>query len=156
MSHRKRQKKFVDARVQGAMARRIIFHWLLFVAVALCTAFIFQVLSNPFLPLALHLENLWWAQGPFIMVLVFLLPVFVLDTIKLSHRFAGPISRLRSAMRAIASGESPKKVSFRGGDFWQDLADDYNKMLDVLAKDSVREEDDKPEKELTLAGSKAN
>ena len=41
------------------------------------------------------MKDLWWSQGPFLLVMVFLLPVFVMDAIKLSHRFAGPIFSLR-------------------------------------------------------------
>jgi hypothetical protein len=75
------------------------------------------------------MENLWWSQGPILLVMFFLLPVFVLDTIKLSHRFAGPIFSLRRAIRGIAQGEAPKKLKFRRLDFWHDLAEDYNAML---------------------------
>ena len=132
MSHRQRRKKFIDAKVQGALAQRILFHWLTFVLVAFSTAFFFQVLSNPFLPLKLQFRSLWWAQGPFLLILAFLLPVFLFDTVKLSHRFAGPICRLRSAMRAIAAGERPTKLSFRDNDFWHELADEYNAMLEKL------------------------
>ena len=32
MSRPKRRQKFSDPKVQGALARRIIFHWLMFVA----------------------------------------------------------------------------------------------------------------------------
>ena len=65
--------------------------------------------------------------------MVFLLPVFVMDTIKLSHRFAGPIFSLRREMREVADGKPPQKLQFRQGDFWHDLADDYNAMIARLA-----------------------
>ena len=75
------------------------------------------------------MQDLWWTQGPFLLVMVFLLPVFVVDTIKLSHRFAGPIFSLRRAIREIAQGKTPRKLKFRRRDFWHDLAEDYNAML---------------------------
>src|SRR3954453_8108668 len=132
MSYPQRKKHFIDSRVQGALARRIIFHWLVFVAVTSAVAFVLQVLSDPFRGLTSHLQDLWWAQGPFLLVMVFLLPVFVMDAIKLSHRFAGPIFNLRRAIRKVAEGEAPRKLKFRQADFWQDLADDYNAMLTKL------------------------
>jgi nitrogen fixation/metabolism regulation signal transduction histidine kinase len=61
--------------------------------------------------------------------MVFLLPVFVVDTIKISHRFAGPVYSLRRALREIAEGKPPRKLKFRRHDFWHELADDYNAML---------------------------
>jgi nitrogen fixation/metabolism regulation signal transduction histidine kinase len=142
----RRKKHFIDSNVQGALARRIIFHWLVFMLVTAVVSFILQVLTNPFQPLSAHLRDLWFAQGPFLLVMAFLLPVFVLDTIKLSNRFAGPIFSLRRAIRQVAQGEKPRKLKFRRRDFWQDLAEDYNAMLSRLGaledetSDTVKDE----------------
>jgi len=133
MARPDRSKKYVDADVQGALARRLIFHWVIFLTIAFVTAFVLQILVNPFRAPAEHLQNLVWNQGPFLLVLVCLLPVFVIDSIKVSHRFAGPICNLRQAMRSIVQGEPPKKLKFRDQDFWKGLADDYNAMLTRLA-----------------------
>jgi hypothetical protein len=127
-----RKKHFIDSKVQGALSRRIIFHWLVFMLVTSVVAFVLQVLSDPFRGLSSHLMDLWWTQGPFLLVMVFLLPVFVMDAIKLSNRFAGPIFNMRRAIRAIVAGQAPRKLKFRKSDFWQDLAGDYNAMLTKL------------------------
>ena len=92
-----------------------------------------QVLSNPFESLSAHVQQLWWTQGPFLLAALFLLPVFVLDTIKLSHRFVGPINRLRSTIQSISAGAAPRKVKFRDFDFWQGLAEDFNQMVGQLS-----------------------
>ncbi len=133
MSVPERKKTFVDPQVQGALVRRLILHWVGFFVTASIVTFSLQVLSNPLLPLSVHVEELWWTQGPFLVVMVFLLPMFVLDTIKLSHRFAGPIYRLRQTISKIAEGGAPPKLKFRDFDFWQGLAEDFNKMIDRLA-----------------------
>jgi hypothetical protein len=132
MSTPDRKKTFIDPQVQGALVRRLILHWFGFFATASIVSFILQMLSNPLIPLSAHLEELWWTQGPFLLVMVFLLPAFVLDTIKLSHRFAGPIYRLRQTIRSVADGNPPPRLKFRDFDFWQGLADDFNKMIDQL------------------------
>ena len=132
-SRPQRRQKFIDSKVQGALARRIIFHWLVFLVVASVTALMLQVLSDPFRPSGEHLENVWYTHGPFLVVMVFLLPIFVIDTIKVSHRFAGPIYSLRRSMREVADGQPPQKLKFREGDFWHELASDYNAMIDRLA-----------------------
>jgi hypothetical protein len=129
MSRPQRRKVFVDANVQGALARRIILHWVCFLIVASLTAFLLQVLANPFRPLAEHARDLWWTHGPFLVVMIFLMPAFVVDTIKVSHRFAGPIFSLRRALREIAEGNPARKLKFRSDDFWHELSDDYNAML---------------------------
>src|SRR3954454_8916784 len=127
-----RKKKFIDSNVQGALSRRIILHWLIFMLVTSVVAFVLQVLSDPFRGLSSHFKELWWSQGPFFLVMLFLLPVFVMDAIKLSHRFVGPIFSLRRAIQSIGKGETPRKLKFRQLDFWQDLAEDYNAMLSTL------------------------
>jgi hypothetical protein len=137
--------------VQGALARRIIVHWLVFLAVGSLVAFILQVLSNPFRSLQAHAQDMWWTHGPFLLVLAFLLPVFVVDTIKLSHRFAGPIYALRRALREIAQGEKPRRLKFRKRDFWHGLADEYNA---VLVKFDLLEEDTKKVESEELVASK--
>lgn len=133
MSHRKRRTQFVDAKVQGALARRLIFHWLVFFAVATVVALMLQVLTDPLRPAGEQLRQAWAMHGPFVVVLLFLLPVYVMDTIKLSHRFTGPIVSLRRSMQEIAEGAAPRKLKFRQNDFWHELADDYNSMLTRLA-----------------------
>lgn len=135
MAHPARNKTFIDAKVQGALVRRLVFHWLAFIGVASLVAFCLQVLANPFRTLEEHVQQVWWTHGPFLLVLFFLLPVFVVDTIKLSHRFAGPIYRLRSTIRSLAQGEQFRPMKFREIDFWQDLADDFNQMVVRLTAD---------------------
>jgi hypothetical protein len=142
MSRPQRRQKYIDSQVQGALARRIIFHWLVFISVAAVAALLLQVLSDPFQPAGKHVENLWYTHGPFLVVLVFLLPVFVVDTIKISHRFAGPVFSLRRAMREVADGQAPRKLKFRDGDFWHGLAEDYNALVTRLAPNAVEEEAD--------------
>jgi hypothetical protein len=132
MAFMRRSQKFVDAKVQGALARRIIFHWFVFVVVAWGVTLFLQLLSDPFQPVVDNFRNMWTTQGPLMLVMVFLLPVFVLDTVKLSHRFAGPVISLRRAMREIAEGKPARKIQFRKHDFWHGLADDYNAIADRL------------------------
>ena len=134
-SHPIRKKTFVDAKVQGALVRRLVLHWVAFIAVASLVAFCLQVLGNPFQPLQQHVEQMWWTHGPFLLVMFFMLPVFIVDTIKLSHRFAGPIYRLRNTIRSLAQGEQFKPVQFREMDFWQGLAEDFNQMVERISTD---------------------
>jgi len=139
MSDSQRRKKFIDADVQGALVRRIVFHWAVFLMAALVVSFVLQLLSNPFRPLQEHLQGLWSSHGPFLLVVVFLLPVLIVDTIKISHRFAGPIFGLRRAMREVASGRAPRVLKFRANDFWHDLADDYNALVRRLAPEAFED-----------------
>ena len=148
MDRPQRRQKFVDSSVQGALARRVIFHWLVFLAVASAAAFLLQVLSDPFRPAGEHLANIWYTQGPFLIVMVFLLPAFVIDTIKISHRFVGPVQSLRRTMRGVANGQPPRKLKFRHSDFWHELADDYTAMIGKLAPTANEHAPEEPEDSL--------
>jgi len=137
MSQQNRKKTYVDPQVQGALVRRLVLHWLAFLLVSGLVAFSLQVLSDPFKSIGEHTLATWWTHGPFLLVMLLILPVFVLDTIKLSHRFAGPVYRLRQSIRSIADGEPPRPLKFRDFDFWHGLADDFNRMIDRLTNRDV-------------------
>jgi hypothetical protein len=134
MSYRVRQKKFIDSKIQGALVCRIILHWFVFLAVASLGAFILQVITNPFQPIAEHARQVWWTHGPFFLVMACLLPAFVYDTVKLSHRFTGPIYRLQQTIRSIIAGGPASRLKFRENDYWQGLAIDFNTMIERLTK----------------------
>jgi hypothetical protein len=129
MARNKRKRKFIDSKVQGALIRRIAWHYVIFFATACTFAFFLQVLADPLSPLNVHLRKLWLTQGPFIIVAACLLPVFMRDTIMLSHRFVGPILRIRNTIRQASREDNAPLVKLRPGDFWVDLADDLNGLL---------------------------
>ena len=55
-----------------------------------------------------------------------------------SNKVAGPLSRLRIHMGQIARGETIEQVNFRKGDFFEEVAEAYNKQLTVtLTKNST-------------------
>jgi hypothetical protein len=129
MSSDQRKTKYIDPKVQGTLARRLVFHYTIFLVGSSLFAFLLQVMTNPFTPLSQTVQELWWSQGPFILVGFCLIPVFVNDTIKLSHRFVGPIVRVHGDIKRSASGEQVKAIQLRPGDFWHELVDDFNMML---------------------------
>ena len=142
MSNFERKKTYIDPKVQGAIVRRLMIHWVAYVSVAAAMAFCLQVLNNPLWPLGEQVQQAWKTHGLFLLVLVFLLPVFVIDTIKLSHRFVGPIYRLRETIRNIAQGDPPPQLKFRDFDFWQGMAQDFNLMVDRLSDRDIRHGDE--------------
>ena len=63
-----------------------------------------------------------------IKLLLFLI-VVVWFAVFASHRFAGPVLRLRRSMRQLAQGEHVEPIKFRKGDFWPEFADEFNAVL---------------------------
>jgi len=58
-------------------------------------------------------------------------PVFVLDTIRFSNRFVGPVTRLRRNLRDLKSGQV-ETLKFRGHDFWNEMANEYNELAEFI------------------------
>ena len=73
-----------------------------------------------------HFDDMWFHHGPALIAAFLLLPVVLVDVLKLSNRFVGPILRLRTGLRALAMGETVPPMKFRDGDFWQEFATEFN------------------------------
>lgn len=141
MTSHKRKKKFIDPEVQGALARRIGVHWLLYTLVASVLVVGLKWLANPFVPFTEHAVEAWWTYGPLLLVLLCLAPIFVYDSVKLSNRFTGPVMRIRQAARSLADGEPVRPLAFRDDDFWQDLAKDFNRIVERYEHDEENADD---------------
>jgi hypothetical protein len=59
----------------------------------------------------------------------------------LSNRFVGPMYRLRGAIRDVARGKDIQPLKFRNDDFWQDVAGDFNDLLERIPREPVKEAD---------------
>jgi hypothetical protein len=128
-----RKRTYIDSQVQGALIRRVIAHWLAFFAVAGMATVMAKSLFEPsdatlFEQLWLETKDLWLVS----IISLALFPVFVLDTVKFSHRFVGPITRLRNQLRELGELGTTSMVSFREGDFWTDIADEFNAVTDRI------------------------
>ena len=133
-TNKHRTTHFVDRTVQGALARRVLVHWVMFLTMSIVSVTLMQVLlGDPSKTVFEHIAAAGSRYALFLIVLASLLPAFVLDTIRLSNRFAGPICRLRNALKNAAEGQPHQPLKFRGTDFWQGLADDYNAMMERYA-----------------------
>ncbi len=115
--------------VQGALMGRTIVYWVYcLVAVSMMVFCWSLVQTRPTSGVGMLME-LAWRYGPAIVASSLLLPIVVIDSMKLSHRIVGPLFRLHNAMRRLAAGDDVEPISFREGDFWHDLADDFNRVV---------------------------
>ncbi|MCA9134644.1 MAG: hypothetical protein KDA45_15860, partial [Planctomycetales bacterium] len=126
---RKRRQFLVEKRVQGALGVRIALHWLVFLSLSVTVTCVLRM------PGKLEYPTLWAGlqaalleQLASITVLLALLPWFIHDSLKLSNRFAGPMLRLKKAIVQLTNEQEAPPVIFRSGDFWLELADDFNEL----------------------------
>ncbi len=126
----KRTQILVDPKVQWAIARRIVLHWCCFViglvTVNVMLRMMFTISDES---LAESLRRALVAQMSLVVVMLTMLPMFLLDTMKLSNRFAGPMYRIRTALVKIPGGGPMAPLKFRTGDFWQEVAEDFNLVV---------------------------
>lgn len=133
MSHprKKRRTTIFDPEVQGSIIRKITMHWIIFFACNVLALLIWvRLFEQP---------DSSWEQTfseavrrflPFFVVTFVLIPAFIWDTLKLTHRFAGPILRLREALVEAGKGRSVPPLRFRDDDFWQEMASNFNLMME--------------------------
>ena len=131
--NRKRKQKYVDTNVQGALLRRILFHWVAFFFVTALTVILMKSLIGDMN--LTFMENVKNSIGEFSLIGVILLclfPVFMLDTVRFSNRFVGPIGRLRRHLQELGTEKSTQKCAFRDNDFWSEMAGEFNRVVDLV------------------------
>jgi len=130
MNNSKRRQLYVDGHVQGAIVRRVITYWaccVLFVVIPLCIGNTFR---RPDLLFYEQFGNLWYQYWPVLVCMACMLPFFLLDALKLSNRFAGPLFRLRRHMHLLAEDKQVEPLIFREEDFCHEMALDFNRILE--------------------------
>ena len=135
MKNRKRKQKYVDTDVQGALLRRILMHWLAFFVVTALTVILMKTLIGDMN--VSFTENIQNSIGEFSLygvILLCLFPAFMLDTVRFSNRFVGPIGRLRRHLKELGSEGITKHCSFRDNDFWAGMANEFNTVVDLVEK----------------------
>ncbi|MCA9232241.1 MAG: hypothetical protein KDA57_16455 [Planctomycetales bacterium] len=137
----RRRKYYVDNQVQSALVGRVIRYWLLSLFIVgtltfLGWMFVYPGIGSLVGPGAVLPE----AVPVFVMGIIstcLLLPWALRDLIRFSNRFVGPILRIRRVMKEFAEGKAVAAIHLREGDYWQDLADVFNQLLERYQTDEL-------------------
>ena len=157
MSNKKAMRKhlFVDPKVQGALVTRVVLYWGICLITVTLMLLCWRIVTGPARMFYTHFNDMWFFYGPALVASVLLLPLVIVDIIRLSNRFAGPMLRLRRSMRELTRGEHVEPVEFRDGDYWQEFADEFNALAAAIqgstASEPEAEHDDPEEQEELLA-----
>jgi hypothetical protein len=134
MRNSPRKKTFIDRSVQGKLIVRVVCYWILCLFGAFCVLAATPILLSCFVPspaaptpdqLVLQTWRTFW---PTFFASGLVLPLLILDVVRVSHRFAGPVYRLRNSLRDLANGKPVATVKFREGDFWYEMAEEFNRV----------------------------
>ena len=127
----KRTKALVDPEVQGGVLRKIAIHWIVFFFCNTIALVIWiRLFEQPDMPWGKTFVDTMRRFLPFFVITAALIPAFVWDTLKLTNRFAGPITRVRATLEDLKEGKHVEHLKFRGSDFWKQIATDLNAVID--------------------------
>ena len=135
-----RKKLFIDARVQGALLRQLIKHWLVACLLMVCYLLVLETFASGMRgSWSERFANIWHRYAPLLVVIVTMFPVFIYDSMRLSHRFAGPMVSIKKSLRKLANGEMIAPLRFRDGDFWKEMTMDFNRVAERLGLANTKE-----------------
>lgn len=130
MNSCRRGQIFVDREVQAALMLRVVGYWLFCLLTNSLMLLCWNIVSGPprrFTTIALEMYSRY---APALAASLVLLPLVMIDVVRLSNRFVGPIFRLRGALRELAGGKAVRPIKFRDNDYWQELAADFNRAAE--------------------------
>ncbi len=125
-----RLRKFVDGPLQGALLLRVLLYASCCLTVVTVMILTWRIaVSGPARVFYTHFDDLWFQYGPVVIALLLLLPLIMIDVVRFSHRFVGPMLRMRAEMRALAEGKPVEPIRFRKNDYWHEAAEHFNLLL---------------------------
>jgi len=128
----RRKKHFVEGPVQLALLKRVVRYWLLSLFLVGSLTFLGWMFIYPGIGKLIGPDAVLSQVAPvFVMGIVaslLILPLALRDLVYFSNRFVGPIVRIRRAMAQLADGQAVAPIKLRKEDFWQDLANSFNRI----------------------------
>lgn len=123
-----RKQYLVDKKLQLGLAMRLFTYWTATWLVVFCVPILVRTFTSSlsFAQLAVSLLDDFWFP---MLISAFAMPIVAYDCIRFSNKVAGPAFKLRRAIADLADNKEVNPVSFRKGDFCQELAADFNRLL---------------------------
>jgi len=142
MAHNRRQCLLVDRKVQGMLLVRVVAYWSMAVmAIGLMVGF--QVLmEGAHASVNVIVNRALLHFGPALLAAVLLLPIMLLDCLRTTSKFAGPMHRLHQELHNLADGKRAEKIQLRKNDLYADLICEFNRLVDHLQGDEETDHED--------------
>ena len=118
----RRSQILTDEAVQGELLFRAIVYWFFCLMTVSLLVIAWAAYAGPPRPLAEVVRASLAKYAPAIFGSVILLPIVLIDVLRVSNRFVGPIHQVRNTLRRLAANEPADPVMLRKDDFWQELA----------------------------------
>ena len=128
MPNYRRRIFLIDAQVQGALVMRVVSYWFYCLFTISMLLIWWDLYSGPPRRFFTVISAVGERFGPAAVASLLIIPIVVMDMLRMSNRFAGPAKRLHSAICELADGKEVRPLVFRDNDFWQKLAVDFNRL----------------------------
>ncbi len=136
-----RSRKLIDSDIQVGIMTRVIFYWVFCLVFIACPLAFVKTYSDPSQLWTTHLMSVFREHWIVFTALTLIIPVAFVDIVRFSHRFVGPVFRLRQELAKLKTGEKMNRVQSRSNDFWVELSDGFNQLNDrIEALESELEE----------------
>ena len=130
MASKRRRQLFVNRNLQGRLLFQAVVYWLYcLLSISLFAACWIILVKRPTSSAQLFGE-LWSSCGPALGGSVLLLPLVLLDCLRISNRFAGPMIRIHHTLQQLADGKESRPIQLRQRDYWQELAQSVNLVME--------------------------
>ncbi len=134
---RPRRKSFVNARIQGRIIGRIAAYWVLYHLVLWLGLFVYRFAQHRAAVAAgaelMSIRDLYHQFAseyyPMLFCACLILPLFMIDFVRLTHRIAGPLVRFRIALVQLMQGHRVNEVELRKGDLLTEFQQAFNEFL---------------------------
>lgn len=128
MARQTRRQYFVHGKVQGSLLCRVSMYWLYcLLTVALMSSCWIVLFDRPASSFD-FLARLTSQTVPILISSLLLLPIVLMDCVRFSNRFVGPLFRLGRSLDRLADGQRVHNIEFRKDDFWFDVAQTFNRL----------------------------
>ena len=134
---RSRKRSYVNARIQGRIIGRIAAYWALYHLVLWLAMFVYRFAQHraavaagaELLPFR-DLYNRFLSDNyPLLFCACLILPLFLIDFVRLTHRIAGPLLRFRIGLVQLIQGHRVEEVELRKGDLLTEFQETFNEFL---------------------------
>lgn len=135
----KRTHYIVDKGIQYRYTGFLLFYILVFFLIAVAIVYfsgwreLIQKMANVY-PQARLVAILNVVYVRFLIEFLLFLPIVVVSAILASHKIAGPLVRIKRALRQLTDGDYDLVVTLRKNDQLKDIAEDINKLAQSLKK----------------------
>jgi hypothetical protein len=134
--HPGRKKIFVSGEIQGRLAFKLAMYWLIYHVVLWHALFAYRYFewrfagTAPLTPFRQLYGEFVLQYYPLVICSLAMLPVFLVDLVRLTHRVAGPLVRFQSTLKRMGDGEPVQRVQLRKGDLLTEFETAFNEYID--------------------------